>query len=498
MSKKYDSDFCGNLPLNFINSIQSYGFLFVLNPQLNIIQVSENLQLFLGEEVGFFLNKNFDVFLNELFKEEVIDLLRSGKQNNIPFNFSMMTKKGEVSLLGIVHVHEKYLLLEVEENKTTNLSNFVFRNVKEVISQLKNCTSTQEVLSTAAIEIKKLSGFDKVMIYQFDTDWNGLVVAEAKEHSMDAYIGLHFPASDVPKQARELYFKNPYRFIPDRSYKPEKLFPVLNPVTFSYTDLSDCNLRAVAPVHLEYLANMGVETSMSTPIIKEDKLWGLISCHHKTSKMLSYEVRTAFELISELISVQLTGKEQEARLLNDSRMKEIQADIVRKIRRDNNISNSLLGPSPNILDLLELSGCSIVFKDKITSTGKVPSDNFIHQVIFTILMKKENNITYYDSFSELDPEGAEKEKASGLIAIPINDNKGGFILGFREEVVKTVKWGGNPNEAIQFEENKNTYHPRNSFSIWKETFKDTSLSWNSETIRAAEVLRISLNELEVK
>src|SRR5439155_4932601 len=129
-----------------------------------------------------------------------------------------------------------------------------------------------------------------VMIYQFDNNWNGTVIAEAMEAGMDSYLGLKFPASDIPKQAREMYRKNPYRFIPDVDYQPVRLYPVLNPVSGGFTDLTDSNLRSVAGVHLEYLRNMQVMASMSTRIVKEDQLWGLISCHHRTAKYLSYQM----------------------------------------------------------------------------------------------------------------------------------------------------------------------------------------------------------------
>ncbi|WP_114941825.1 GAF domain-containing protein, partial [Mucilaginibacter endophyticus] len=158
--------------------------------------------------------------------------------------------------------------------------------------------------SQAAVhELRRITGFDGIMMYRFDEDWNGTVIAEEKDApELEHYLGHTFPGSDVPRQARDLYLKNSYRLIPDRDFTPVRLYPVMNPVTNTFIDLSDCNLRGVAAVHLEYLKNMNVQASMSIRVIDNGKLWGLIACHHVRPHYLSFETGAVCEMLSSVIS----------------------------------------------------------------------------------------------------------------------------------------------------------------------------------------------------
>jgi chemotaxis family two-component system sensor kinase Cph1 len=334
------------------------------------------------------------------------------------------------------------------------------------------------------------------MLYKFDEQWNGTVIAEAREEDMVPYLNLRFPASDVPKQARELYFSNPYRIIPDVNYKPATLIPIVNPITYNFTDLSDCILRSVPNVHIEYLNNMNVGASMSTPIIKNNKLWGLISCHHKTSKFLSFEMRSAFELLSNIIAAQLAAKESEGILIYSSKLKDIYSNIITQMYAAEDFRTGLFDTNPNLLDLLNLSGAVVVLDGEYMDKGKTPDLNDIKDLIRWL---QRQNIDKVFATSELprlfQKFENNKDIASGLIAIPISAKRGDFILGFRGEVIKTVQWGGDPNQAINFEPDGKNYHPRNSFAVWKETVRHTSMPWQQHEIEIAETLRTATLEL---
>jgi light-regulated signal transduction histidine kinase (bacteriophytochrome) len=216
----------------------------------------------------------------------------------------------------------------------------VYQELKFVIAAIEATASIEDAARLAVNELKRISGFDKVMVYQFDADWNGTVIAEAMEPEMEPYFGLKFPASDIPKQAREMYRKNPYRFIPDVAYQPVRLYPVLNPVTGGFTDLTDSNLRSVAGVHLEYLRNMRVAASMSTRIVKDEQLWGLISCHHRTAKPLSYQMCSLFELLSTIISAKVTALEQRKEYLFKSEMHTLYSRLVERIYNSRRLPNA--------------------------------------------------------------------------------------------------------------------------------------------------------------
>jgi light-regulated signal transduction histidine kinase (bacteriophytochrome) len=371
----------------------------------------------------------------------------------------------------------------------------VYQEVKYIMAALKEAKNSEEIGIIAAAEIKKLSGFDRIMIYQFDKDWNGTVLAEAKEADMEPYLHLHFPASDVPKQARDLYFKNPYRLIPDRSFTPARLIPVLNPVLRAFIDLSDCSLRSVPPVHTEYLKNMQVMASMSTPIIINNQLWGLISCHHKTPKNPSYEMRAAFELISDVISVQLAAKETEKSLVSQSQLNLAHSQLLKQMYAAKSLSGGLLNKSPNVMELIGANGVALLYEGKLTTAGNTPKPDQIKEIIKWLQIQKIEKVFATDSLPRLFV-GSEEYAAtgSGLLAIPVSYRKGDYILGFRPEVIQTVEWGGNPHERIQFEPDGKTYHPRNSFNTWRETVKHSAIAWSVQETEAAETLRTAILE----
>lgn len=505
MPQNYDSDFCGSLPLNFINLTQPYGILLVTEAEsMKIIQVSENVETYFSQPSSVFPGKPLDELIDassfKLLKERMAGWKsRGGYGGKIPVSFTLSANGISVPFLAVMHLKDSQLLFELEKAENEQAFSFVYQEVKYIMSIMKNAGSIGEICQMAASEIKKLSGFDKVMIYRFDRDWNGEVVAEVREEDMDSYLGLRFPASDIPKQARELYFSNPYRFIPDRSYTPVRLHPVLNPLTFTYTDLSDCNMRSVAPVHLEYLKNMKVESSMSVPLILENRLWGLISCHHKTARFLHYEMRSAFELLANYVSAQLAAKESEQALMHGAQLQRVHGELYRYMTTAKDLVEGLTGKSPSLLDLLEADGAAVVFNDRVRTVGSTPPEAFIREVVYWLKINNIEKPYAIDSVQNiLDPDARYKDTASGFIAIPVSVKQGDYIIGFRPELIQEVYWGGNPNDAIQFEEDQKTYHPRNSFSTWKETVKHTSAPWEPETIEAANNLRSSILEIIIR
>lgn len=288
--KNYDAGFCGSLPLNFINLIQPHGILMILSlDELKIIQVSENVKEILGISHDDILYRSIQELVDQDDFEDLKDKIEKWSvKDKIPLSLKFNNNEGKVKFSAAITPGDSFVMLEIEKAPEQEDDSFlkIYQEIKYIVASLKDGVDVAEVADIASIEIKKLSGFDRVMIYKFDEDWNGSVIAEAKETEMDSYMNLRFPASDIPKQARDLYHKNPYRLIPDIDFTPVRILPILNPLTRSFTDLSECTLRSVPPVHIEYLKNMDVKASMSTGLIINNKLWGLISRHHREPKHL--------------------------------------------------------------------------------------------------------------------------------------------------------------------------------------------------------------------
>lgn len=501
--KNYDSDFCGSLPLHNTNLIQPYGYLVVLDAQsLNVVQVSENIEDLLAAKPADVVNKPWSAFVAAGEADLIKAKFDTGITDKIPLSFTVTTNGSNVNLLGLVHAKSGYLIVELERVAPDSARYFteVFQEVKYAMAAIEIADSVEAVCHTAIHELKKLSGFDGVMMYRFDSDWNGTVIAEEKEPGLENYLGHTFPASDVPKQARQLYLKNPYRLIPNREYTPVRLYPVINPVSNSFVDLTDCNLRSVAGVHLEYMKNMNVMASMSIRVIKDGQLWGLISCHNITAKYLSYELCSVFELLSNVISYKISSIYNKADFDFAARLQEQRAELVEQVYTNNDLAKGLLQSNgTNILEMFNATGAVVIEDGRFESAGEIPSQDDLENLVFW-LQGKDITKTYANNnlAGAYDDAAEYSDIASGVLVIPVDKDKGNYILCFRPEVVRTINWGGNPNEAINFEKDGKTYHPRNSFKLWQQTVRQTSLPWDQHELTAAEMFRSFAFEFKTK
>ena len=499
--KQYDSDFCGSLPINFINSIQDYGYVFVLErAHLSIIQVSENVT-----EV---LNSSFQQLIGMPFESIVAtsDFARLQKifseKNAIKIPLTLSLKHDNQAFYSLIHVYPKHFIIEMESVDTLKGRKFteVFQEVKNLSGEIEHADSVIEVCNIAVKELRKLSGFDGVLMYTFDENWNGRVIAEDKDPRLEQYLGQTFPASDVPKQARELYLKNPYRLIPNRNYKPSRLYPVINPITNSFTDLSSCNLRGVPGVHLEYMGNMGINASMSIRVIKNGQLWALISCHNIEPMYLDYEICSVFEWLSIVISnkISLIINQEEYNFSIDLQSK--RTALTDRIYAGEDITEGLISSEwPNILSLFNAGGAAVIISSRTETIGSVPEKDDLENLLLWLEGKNVNKVFSSSHLSGLyDDAAAYADCGSGILVIPIDSERGDYVICFRPEVVETIDWGGNPNEAINFEPDGKAYHPRNSFKLWKERLLMHSDPWNPEELEVADSLRNFLFEFRTR
>ncbi|MEJ8802794.1 GAF domain-containing protein [Pontibacter sp. H249] len=503
IEKNYDSEFCGSIPLHLVNLIQPHGVLIVLDKvNLRILQISENTGSFFDVPAEELLEKSLSEFLPEGQYADIINKVKAhGNQEKIPFTLSFLIKGQKVPVTALILPQQDYVLVELEEYQPSPDDSFVrlYQHIKYITSLLKQAGSYQEIAHVAAQELKLFTGFDRVLVYQFDPQWNGIVIAQAKEKDMDDYMGLRFPASDVPKQARDLYFRNPYRLIPTREYTPVRLLPVINPLTQRFTDLSESNLRSVAKVHLEYLTNLNIIASMSLPIIIDNKLWGLISCHHKTAKYPDYEMRSAMELMTGILSAQLEAKQREENMALRVRLRNMHVKLMEQLYTFPSFVDGLLEGESKVQELLSLTGVAIMYEGNVATSGSTPGKQEIKDLVSWLRRNRNKGLFSTNTLpAEYPNSKAYKEIASGLVSLPINAEQGEFILGFRSEVTQTVNWGGNPDKAIQMEPDGKTYHPRNSFATYQEVVKNTSLPWLEEELEAAETLRNAVLEKLIK
>jgi light-regulated signal transduction histidine kinase (bacteriophytochrome) len=497
--KNYDSSFCGSVPLHQINLIQPYGILIVVEPEsYRIVQVSENIKEVLDLSPAEVVNTLLEQYLSAKQLVELKDKLADRLKFKVPFTLSFSGK----AFLVVVHEQENGLIMELEaQSQATPDNSFItiYQQLKYAMEAINDAPDVKGACQVAARQLKELSGYDKVMVYQFDKDWNGTVIAEELEPGMESYIGLTFPASDIPRQARAMYLKNPYRLIPNRDYVPVSLYPVINPINNAFTDLSGCNLRSVPAVHLEYMKNMQIMTSMSCRILKDGQLWGLFSCHHRTPYFLPYEGRALFGLLSDIIAARIVSLHYKGNTDVYTRLHDIHARLVEQVYNGNNLLKGLLEGKTNVLHLLGATGAVMVSDRQMETVGKVPDRYALQDLLLWLQSSGETGISQVQSLAAIyEPAHAYADIASGLLIIPVQPQKNELLLLFRPEVVQEVTWGGNPDDAIRFEKDNIQYHPRNSFSIWQQKVQYTALPWEETEMIMAGHLRNFILEYIIK
>lgn len=494
---------CNSMQVIRLDYIQSYGVLVVIsknNPQ--VIQVSENIKKWMGLEIADVLNKKIE------------ELPQSPPFTEIFTFFSLTPEEQQVSIKKTIcrtdyefyiHLQESFFIFEylfIPQDTLAinypNLLNQVFQLSKQV-SSLKTISS---ICQTFTETLKEALGFDKVLIYQFLEDQHGKVIAESCEEGLECYLGLHFPKSDVPDPVKALYLKNPLRYIYDSKESPSILIPSINSISKDLLDLSDCLLKGVIPVHRDYINNMHVRTSLSFAIIVEDKLWGLLSCHHRIPKFIKYECRLALEHAMHILSNTCSIHHFTEKNALNKELLDILSDLNETfIHSHKNIPELFLEKYPKIQRLVYASGIALDYEDEIIVSGSTPEKNEIKSITQWLRDNQNETIFFSDSLFSLFPAAiAYKEIASGIIAAPFGSKNDQYILWFRSEQASEVHWAGDPNEPFILSAYFHHIKPRNSFQLWRQEVSGYSKKWSDIELEAVSRLvgMINRKHAEIK
>ncbi|MEH1917554.1 ATP-binding protein [Nostoc sp.] len=474
-------------------SIQPHGVLLALSTQLEILQVSNNTQVYLGKEPEDLLGRPLSYLIDsqpvEIVKQCLVKKIGSAKAFKVLIN----TLHGERYFDAIAHRTEEAVILELEPTDSESEVSFLSFHALagEAIAKMQSTSNLVEFLHSVAEEVQKIIGFDRVMVYQFDESEAGSVVAEVKREDLSPYLGLHYPATDIPAQARELYTRCFLRFIPDLTAESIKLVPTENPTTHQHFDLSYCLLRSFDRCCTEYHQNMGVKALLVISLIQEQKLWGLISCHHQTPKYISYEVLKMCEFLGQIASSELAHKISYSEWDYKVKLKSLQSEFLESISQADNFIDALIKPEIRLLDLVSASGAAVCLDNEINLVGATPNIHEVQALIEWADTQVSDNLFSTDSLPKLYQEALIfKDTASGLLLLRISKVRRYYILWFRPEVIQTVHWAGNPQESIQAQaDGSYTLSPRKSFEQWQETVRLTSLPWKPCELDSAIALR---------
>ncbi|MEH1853969.1 MAG: ATP-binding protein [Nostoc sp.] len=489
--------------------IQPHGMLLVLQePQLTILQISENVEQFFGISAEALLGQP----LQRLFSRPQVQRLAGYlAEDNLELcnPFELKTRRvaqtdgqrESQTFTGVMYRIVDGLIMELEPVRSLkSISSIQFyHRLQGAIANFRNATSLTNLAQTLAREVKAMIGFDRVMIYRFQADDSGVVIAEEKQSHLESYLGLHYLAIDIPAPARKLFCRKWVRFIPDINYIPVFLIPANHPLTDTPLDLSDSVLRGVSHFHIEYLQNMGVAGSMSISLLNDKRLWGLITCHHYSPKLVDYETRKACEFLGQFASIELVHQQERELDVYRTQVKGIQDELQQTLLQESNfIEQVLIRNTSQLLSLVHAQGAAILLDGHLTLVGQTPSATQVQKLVTWLVQRKGEQVFATDFLSHLYPEAkAFKDQASGILAISILFNhakqKSYHIIWFRPEQIQTVNWAGNPQDTITINEiGEMQLSPRKSFAMWKETVRETSLPWEVAEVEAATEMRNTL------
>jgi chemotaxis family two-component system sensor kinase Cph1 len=486
-------DRCADEPIHIPGSIQPHGFLLVVSDtELRVQQASENVRHWLGVDAQSLLGQSLSALLPTARIEAGLAALTEDDHN--PFHLSDVSIQLEsgveqtFALLG--HRHGGRLILEFERADNVHQAyDALYPLMRTFVVQLQETRELEALCQLAVREVKRITGFGRVKAYRFDAEDNGLVLAEVADPGYPSYLGLCFPAADIPQQARRLYRENLIRVIQDATYTPSPLVPALHPDSGAPLDLSFAALRSVSPVHLQYMRNMGTLASMSISIVIRDRLWGLISCHDAEPHAVSYQTRTACELLGRILALQIEAREAETLAQRKLQLRQQIVHLLSAMADRDSVVEGFRHLPEIVLGFAAADGAAIIAADNCEVIGDTPDHEQILELTRWLGERRRDQLIFQsDCISRDIPDmPALAAQCAGVMAISISRLHAHYLIWFRREQIKTVNWAGQPEKRIDSE--SGALSPRHSFEQWQETLRGYAQPWDQVVVEGALELR---------
>lgn len=479
---------CAQEPIHIPNLIQPHGAMIIARKDNNqIVQVSNNIEDFFGKSPDYFIEKK----LNDIFKkddiESLADIIRNHDLESVK---SVRIHIDDNNYDVVTHISGDYKILEFEPEGTSKEIDFkdrIYEDLRDFSTRLQRASDVSDLYDTIVRQVRSYTGFARVKLYQFDEDWNGMIIAESRDEHMPSYLGLNFPASDIPEQARKLYAKSYLRLIADTRYKPVALHPELIKGENKPIDMSFSILRSVSPIHIQYLENINVNASMSISIMQDGKLWGLIACHHDAPHYIPYRLRIVAETIGHIFSAKLSSM-QHAETQQRSAQKSL---LIEKISSQINTAvtanDVLYGNHDIAMRALGADGLVIRAGEHLNRFGDIPDDDILEEFINWCRNNLYDHVVYTrDAQKFLQDEGENLDLYGGFLAVPIGIKSKDMAIWFRKPKIEKVKWAGNPEKPFEKTKAGHRLTPRSSFELWQTDTRGKCDVWSEEDIRAAQ------------
>lgn len=487
---------CASEPIQYPGAIQPHGVLMTLSePALDILQISANVGTLLGIEASQVLGKPLPALVGAGLAEQVCKLVEQDLAEDLQ---PLAVKLDGIAFEGFLHRHDGLLIFELE--LLASSASDPHSHLNRMLQRLQAAQDLDTLHDLVVREVQALTGYDRVLVYRFEEEGHGQVVAEASSLGMERFKGLYFPASDIPAQARQLYLSNWLRIIPDAAYTPVPIVPAMRPQDEQPLDLSFATLRSVSPIHCQYMRNMGVLSSMSISLVCEGRLWGLITCGNRTPLHVPSSLRSACKTIGQVLSLQISAMqalqlaaEREAKIDSLARFEQAMRESAASV------FDGLAASAGQLLELVDASGVAIIDGDQLRTAGACPTPAQIHALHHWIEQQRMPVFASHELGSVYPPANEYRLLASGVLTLSLPKPVTNGIIWFRPEVKETLSWSGDPRKPMHLDPSGDELRlrPRSSFEQWKVEMEGISRKWSHGDRFAANDLRRCALEIDL-
>lgn len=469
---------CENELIHIPGSVQPYGALLVVSdPDAVVLQASANTADLLGTPAEEMLNRSLLEWCEDGALAELLEPGGGRTLSDRPIH-ARVRIAGRSFLASVHTTPSQGIAVELEPFPESRVDRLP--HVRDMLEHVSGAVSLKDLCMGFTERFRTMSGYDRVMVYRFDGDGHGEVFAEAKRADLEAFLGNHYPSSDIPARARRLYVRNRVRILRDVDDVSQPMVPRESPVDGADLDMSMCALRSLSPIHLQYLRNMGVSGTLVSSIMVQGKLWGLVACHHYSPRLPSPDLRGLTELLSEMMGVRLSALASLARIRAELQVNRLEQRMAAAVVQDGDWRRPLFEDPTHLLDPVDATGALLLCDGEVQSAGTVPSHADVRALVRRLstmdvaqdLVVSSSLATECDGMEGLLPEVA------GMMAARLSGAGGDWLIWFRPEQVHTVTWGGDPSEAVIEADDLKSLTPRRSFAAWHQSVVGTSAHWS--------------------
>jgi light-regulated signal transduction histidine kinase (bacteriophytochrome) len=471
-----DLDNCADESVHLIGTLQGFGCLIGFNRETQDIS-------FYSDETSKILDVNSDILQDGKWTDLTVlssNLFNLDNWSKINQNESFLDIHETIGSHKYVinfQTTEQFILAEIEVLDNTDVESRFYEQTNQFVDQSNRVSSLKSLADVFASLLKDLTNYDRVMVYKFDKDYNGEVFAESKNTDLEAFYGLHYPHTDIPSQARELYKRKQLRLLANVNAEDQNIITNIVGLKANDIDLSMMTLRSVSPVHVQYLKNMGVTATLTISIMLDKQLWGLIACHHHSPKILSYNKRKEALLQTQLFSSQLQRWEAYEEYQKVQEKEHIYQSILEEVMRGGDKFEAATSSS-YFIGLTESDGGAVIRNGSIYSFGDTPDDSKILE-IQQWMQEKNERVFLSDEFSKYTDLGIDiKDVASGVLYYSFDSSSESAMIWFRKQLSEGILWGGRQEDSVDH------LTPRNSFDAWEDEVNGKSAEWHSHQIQA--------------